>query len=348
VYPLGFLDRLSNKRAILARGLAAAGAARVLEALGGRRAVVFTYHRVAEPGAGNPFYDNVVSATPEGFRAQMAMIRDRFRVVGPEELIEDHGDGRPRAVVTFDDGYRDNFDAALPILDELGVPATFFIPTDHLERPRLPWWDHVAYVVKASSLDRFEVERAPGDSRPIVVIPGAGDRSAAVMGLIRPVLDGEVPDRDAFLKRLERAAGVDVDSPALGRELFMTWEHLRKLADAGHTIGSHAHGHVALGALDDRDARRELALSRTILEAAVRRPVRAVAYPYGWPGAVSDRTFRLAADVGYRFGFTSFEGIVRPGFDPLAIPRLNVGRGDTPALLRSRAALWGALGRSWL
>ncbi|WP_165071165.1 polysaccharide deacetylase family protein [Paludisphaera rhizosphaerae] len=345
---MGFLDRVTNKRAMLAQGLAATGAARALEALGGRRAAVFTYHRVAEPGEGNPYYDNVVSATPEGFRAQMAMVRDRFRVVGPEDLIDDHDDERPRAVVTFDDGYRDNFDAALPILDELGVPATFFIPTDHLERPRLPWWDHLAYIVKSSKLDRFEVERAPGDPRPIVVERADGDRSAAVMTLIRPVLTGEVADRDAFLQRLEAAARVDVDSPALGRELFMTWEHLRKLVDAGHTIGSHAHGHVALGSLDDRSARRELALSRTILEAAVKRPVRTVAYPYGWPGAVSDRTFRLASDVGYRIGFTSFEGIVRPGFDPLAVPRLNVGCGDTTAMLRSRAALWGAFGRSWL
>jgi peptidoglycan/xylan/chitin deacetylase (PgdA/CDA1 family) len=162
------------------------------------------------------------------------------------------------------------------------------------------------------------------------------------------VLGGEVADRDGFLKRLEDRAGVDVDSPSLGRELFMTWGHLKAMAAEGHAIGSHAHSHVALGTLDDRHARRELALSRTILEAAVGRPVRTISYPYGWPGAVVDRTFRLAAAVGYRAGFTAFEGIVRTGCDPLAMPRLNIGAGDAPPLLRARAALLGSLGRSWL
>ncbi len=348
---LRFWNSVTNKRATLALGLEATGLTRALEALGGpARSVVLTYHRIATPGPTNPFYDPTVSATPDGFRAQMAMLRERFRVVPAEDLIDppDTADRRPRAAVTFDDGCRDNFDVALPILREFGISAAFFIPTDFLERPRLPWWDHVAYVVKASRLDRFEVLRTPDDPAPIIVDLTTPDRSAAIMGLIRPVLAGEVPDREGFLKRLEDRAEVNVDSPALGRELFMSWSHLKALAAEGHAIGSHAHSHVALGTLDDRQVRRELALSRTILEAAVGRPVRAVAYPYGWPGAVDGRTFRLAADVGYRAGFTAFEGVVRPGADPLAMPRLNVGTGDVPPLLRARAALWGSVGRSWL
>ncbi|WP_165246813.1 polysaccharide deacetylase family protein [Paludisphaera soli] len=349
-----FWDSVPNKRAALARALDATGATRAIEAVreaGGRSAVVLTYHRIAEPGASNPYYDPVVSATPEGFRAQMEMVRRRFRVVGPEDLLAgDDGDRRPLAVVTFDDGYRDNHDAALPILQELGVPATFFIPTGFLERPRLPWWDHVAYVVKRTTRARFAVERAPGDPSPIAVEPGA-DREPALTTLIRAVLDGQVPDQAWFLGRLEEAAEVEVDSPSLGRELFVSWEHLARIADRGCAIGSHAHSHVALGTLDDRGLRRELALSRTILEAALKRPVRTIAYPYGWPGAVDDRAYRLAAAAGYRAGFTTIEGIARPGapgFDPLAIPRLTVGGGDAPALLRARAALWGAAGRSWL
>ncbi len=350
-----FWDWVPNKRAALARALAATGATRAIEALreaGGRTAVVLTYHRIAEPGASNPYYDPVVSATPEGFRAQMEMVRRRFRVVGPEDLLaaDDGRDRRPLAVVTFDDGYRDNHDVALPILQELGVPATFFIPTGFLERPRLPWWDHVAYVIKRTRRGEFAVERTPDDPAPIAVAPGA-DREAALMTLIRAVLDGRVPDPGWFLRRLEDAAEVEVDSPRMGRELFASWEHLTRIADRGCAIGSHAHDHVPLGTLDDRALRRELALSRTILEAALKRPVRTVAYPYGWPGAVDERAYRLAAAAGYRAGFTTIEGVARPaapGFDPLAIPRLTVGGGDSPPLLRARAALWGAAGRSRL
>jgi len=346
-----FWDAVANKRAFLARVMGATGLARGLEAIrdaGGRSAVVLTYHRIAEPGASNPYYDRVVSASPAAFRAQMEMLARRFRVVTPEDLLApDDGDRRPRAVVTFDDGYRDNHDAALPILDEVGVPAAFFPPTGFLERPRLPWWDHLAFLVKSTARPRFAVERTPDDPSPIEVEPGA-DRDAAVMALVREVLEGRVPDHAWFLERLGEAAEVEVDSPARGRELFVSWDHLKAMAARGHAIGSHAHGHVPLGTLDDRALRRELALSRTILEAAVGRPVRTIAYPYGWPGAVDERTYRLAAAAGYRVGFTTTEAVAlpdAPGFDPLAVPRLTVGGGDTADLLRARAALRGAAAR---
>jgi peptidoglycan/xylan/chitin deacetylase (PgdA/CDA1 family) len=359
--PARLFHRIPNKRDFLARALGAAGGLRLLERLAEARRtlVVLTYHRVAPRGAGvDPYYDPVISATPEGFRDQMRMVRERFRVVRPDDLA---GEGpapdgrRPLAMVTFDDGYRDNHDEALPILQELGIPATFFIPTDFFERPRLPWWDHVAFVVKATAAPRLVLERAEGDPAPLTIElgpdPSHDERAEAVMRVIRAFLAGEVPDHAAFLARLEGQGGVAVDSPALGRALFMTWEHLKRLAALGHTIGSHGHGHVALATLPEPLQRREFALSRTILEAAAGRPVRAVAYPYGWPGAFTERTTELAADAGFTLGFTALEGVNRldaPGLRPLALRRLTVGAGDTPTLLRARSALHAASGRSWL
>jgi peptidoglycan/xylan/chitin deacetylase (PgdA/CDA1 family) len=355
------LQSIPNKRDFLARSLGASGGLRLLEriARAKRSLVVLTYHRIATPGlATNPYYDPVVSATPEGFRDQMRMVRERFQVVRADDIaggstIPDGG--KPLAIVTFDDGYRDNHDAALPILQELQVPATFFIPTDFFERPRLPWWDHVAYVLKTTIAPRLVLKRTDDDASPLTIAfgpdPTPDARTEAIMRVIRAFLDGEIPDHAPFLNRLENQAEVAVDSRALGRELFMTWEHLKRLAALGHTIGSHGHSHVPLATLADAPQRRDLALSRTILEAAVNRPVRTVAYPYGWPGAFSPRTIELAADVGYTLGFTALEGINQPDspdFAPLALRRLTVGAGDTPALLRSRAALHGAMGKSWL
>ncbi len=355
-----YWNAIPRKREFLASVLAATGGTRALEAVRttrGRSVVVLTYHRIARPGLeSNSYYDPVVSATPEGFRDQMSMVRRRFRVVRPADLnatAASADDRRPIALVTFDDGYRDNHDAALPILQELGIPATFFIPTDFLERPRLPWWDHVAHVLKKTRVPRVELRRWPGDNWPATLElgsdPSPADREAAIMGVIRLFLDGEVRDESWFLSQLEERAEVAVDSPALGRALFMSWEHLRRLASLGHEIGSHGHAHVALGTLAEADQRRDLALSRTILEMAVGREVRAVAYPYGWPSAFGARTIELAGEVGYALGFTAVEGINRPDdsdFNLLALRRLNVGSGDAPALLRGRAALHGAVGRS--
>lgn len=354
-----FWDSVPGKRGFLASALGVSGGTRALEAVArarGRSVVVLTYHRIARPGLGsNPYYDPVVSASPEGFRDQMRMVRRHFRVVRSLDALEPVGDGKPVAVVTFDDGYRDNFDAALPTLEELGIPATFFIPTGFLENPRLPWWDHVAFVLKKTRVPLLELARWPGDDSPVELDlgddPSAEDRRSVIKGVIRLYLEREVRDELWFLSQLEEQAEVEVDAAALGRELFMSWEHLKRLAGLGHVIGSHGHAHQALGTLNEADQRRDLALSRSILEMATGDEVRAVAYPYGWPGAFGDRTIELAGEVGYSLGFTALEGINRPeapGFNPLALRRLNVGSGDSPALLRARAALHGAVGRSVL
>ena len=358
------LDRIPNKREFLARSLGAMGVFRLLERISTRRwpaLVVLTYHRIGFPGIrSNPYYDPVISATPEAFRDQVRFLRERFSIVRLEEIagLDQVGLGsraKPAALITFDDGYRDNFETALPILRELDVPAAFFIPTGFFQAPRLPWWDHVACAIKQTRSPRLTLHREPEDTAPLIIElgpePSDQARTEAIMTVIRAFLDGAVHDETWFLAELDRQAEVGIDTQARGRELFMDWGQVRQLASSGMSIGSHGHSHVALGGLDEDGQTRELAGSKTILESELGREVTGVAYPFGWPGTFTVRTTELAAMVGYRLGFSSREGVNHPGtagFERMALRRLNVGTGDSPALLRARAALHGAFGKSLL
>ena len=122
-------------------------------------------------------------------------------------------------------------------------------------------------------------------------------RTAAIMKIIRAFLDGTIADERWFLDRLADRAKVEIDSEGLGRKLFMSWAHVRQLADsgAGLTIGSHAHSHRKLAALDDESQSHELTVSKQNLETRLGRPIKALAYPYGWPGTYTPRTKALAA-----------------------------------------------------
>src|SRR5262249_3749547 len=117
------LDRVPNKRKLLARSFEWLGLLNLLE----RAALcpqptlaVLTYHRIAPPGAqAGPFYDPVISATPETFKTQMRFLARRYRIIGLDEVVKlEANEARnirsPAVLVTFDDGYRDNFEAALP------------------------------------------------------------------------------------------------------------------------------------------------------------------------------------------------------------------------------------------
>ncbi len=310
--------------------------------------LVATFHRIGSP-AGGDFYDGVYSASPETFRRQVMHLRDRFHLIGLDELVgAGLGVDRPTALITFDDGYRDNFDVAFPILQELAVPAAFFIPTGFFRNPRLTWWDHAAYVVKRTDRDRIVLDWP--EAQAIAV--GAGPRTAAIAAVVRLYLDGKVNDENErrFRSHLEERAGVAVDEQALGRALFMTWEQVRRLAAAGMTIGSHAHDHRKLAALAEADQRFELTESKRILEQELGRAVNALAYPFGWPGAYDDRTLRLAQETGYRLAFTAVEGVNRPDpdSDPFALRRLNVGYHDSAPLFRARTVLQTAFGSSFL
>lgn len=313
---------------------------------------VFTYHRIADP-ATDPYYEPVISATPEGFRAQAAEIARRFRVLTLGEAIDrlqsgDHPDRS--ALLTFDDGYRDNFEAAAPILRELGLPAAFFLPTGFLDEPRLPWWDEVAWIVKNAPARRFELPTS-SDAAPLAIDLIDRPRSEAIRAIIGAILAGTIADVGSFLATLATQAGVVPDSAAMGRSLFADWDQVRALTGpaTGLSIGSHGRTHRKLAALDDDTQFDELAGSRRDLSDRLGLEIDAIAYPYGWPGAFTESTRAMAARAGYRVGFAAIEGINRPGsVDRFEVRRLNVGGGDSAVLLRARAALQGEIGRSFL
>jgi peptidoglycan/xylan/chitin deacetylase (PgdA/CDA1 family) len=352
------LRGIPNKREFLARGFGRLGLLGLLE----RRAasarpglVVLTYHRIAEPGD-DPFYDPVISATPEAFRAQVAWLRRQVRILALDELLAMLESGapwrEPVALITFDDGYRDNFEVAVPILREQGVPATFFLPTAFLEAPRLPWWDRVAYAIKQTRVPTLRLERGPdGGASPLSIDLEAMPRSAAIVAIIRAFLDDTIADERWFLDQLFARAEVAVDGESLARTLFTSWDQVQSLAgaDPSLSIGSHGHSHHKLAGLDEDSQRRELTESKRILETRLGCEVAALAYPYGWPGSYTSRTRALAIEAGYRAAFASLEGINRADcLDPYDIRRLGVGSGDSPALLRARSALHAAFGRSFL
>lgn len=354
---------MRNKREYLARIFGRIGLLRMMERLGASRPglVVLTYHRIAEPGA-DPFYDPVISATPCSFRAQVDWLARGPRVVALDEAIERLTSNRPwhepAVLVTFDDGYRDNFDVAAPILRERGIPATFFLPTAFLEEPRLPWWDRVACILKKTRATRLDLPLRPdGDAatddapEPLTIDLARTPRLVAIRAVIDAFLAGRIADESWFLGMLAERAGVAEDLSAMARALFADWDQIRRVigSDKGLSIGSHGHSHRRLAGLDDEAQRAELTGSRRILEDRLGRRVEALAYPYGWPGAFDDRTRSIAAEAGYHVAFASFEGINRQGStDRFAVRRLGVGSGDSAGLLRARVALHATLGRSFL
>jgi peptidoglycan/xylan/chitin deacetylase (PgdA/CDA1 family) len=358
--PTKLFRGIPNKRECLARALEGLGVIGLLERVSAMcwpGLIVLTYHRITEPGT-NPFYDPVISATPESFRTQVKWLQDHVQLLTFTELLARVESGlrwrEPAVFLTFDDGYRDNFDVAVPILRAWNVPAMFFIPTAFLDSPTLPWWDYVAYVIKQTKVPRLQLDQTVGadNELPTTVIDlETTPQIDAIRTVIRTLLNETITDVKWFLMQLSEFAEVEVDCDRLGSDLFMTWEQVQTLAnvDKSLMVGAHGHNHHKLAGLNEELQRRELAESKHILEHRLGCDVAALAYPYGWTGTYTARTKTLAAGVGYRLAFTSQEGVNQPNrLDPYEVSRLGVGMADSPTLLRGRVALHATFGASFL
>ncbi|HEX8030337.1 MAG TPA: polysaccharide deacetylase family protein [Vicinamibacterales bacterium] len=321
------------------------GALQVLERLPRKRGlIVLNYHRVGDP-AGNPFDDATFSATAAAFRAQMSYVKDRFATPPAATILESFSRGRfdaPTALVTFDDGYRDNHTIAFPVLRELNVPACFFVVSGMLDRPRLPWWDGVAYAIKQTQVDRLILEyptRLEFDLRSTA-------RRLITWRILRAYKDASSIDDARFFDELGLRTGVVIDPEQLGRGLFMSWDDAREMAAAGMTIGSHTVTHPVLAALPEAAQRRELIESRDRIGHMVGVSPELFAYPVGGPGAFTEVTKRAAREAGYRAAFCYYGSLNLPATtDMYAIARLAVEHDQTPAQFRLRLATAAIGGR---
>jgi peptidoglycan/xylan/chitin deacetylase (PgdA/CDA1 family) len=318
-----------GKRQDLARWCHRAGllsAVRGVRRLARAEVRVLAYHRVLDIDnrARFDFDPALVSATPERFREQMQYIRDRYRPVSSTELIAAVDQGRalpPDAiVVTFDDGYDDNYRIAFPILRELGVPATFFVSTGHIDSG-LPyaydWLVHMVCVSPAPTLDVPEVDLH------VALPPTLSGRREIASDLLDRMkwLDDTV--QASIIARLER-------DWSLPRRVHpdcrpMTWDQLREMQAAGMDIGSHGVNHRMLARLPVAEMIAEVQESQAALERELGAAPRTLSYPVGGPNAYSDAVIAAAREAGFRVAFNYISGSNRlPVADRFALKRLPV------------------------
>jgi peptidoglycan/xylan/chitin deacetylase (PgdA/CDA1 family) len=291
---------------------------------------VLLYHRVLpRQGADFALDSAVVDADPEGFDRHMAFIASACTPIdlarlqaflrGEAELPDNP------VLVTFDDGYLDNREHALPILRRHGIRGLFFVASSYVEKRRLFWWDRIAYLVHRS---RVPVARL---AYPTEIVLRVGDERARVeRTLLRIVKTCRGLDLGRFLDELAAALEVTWDE-AIERRLvdenIMTWDDVRALHEGGMDIGSHTRTHRVLDTVVAGELPDELAASKADIERELKTRISSLSYPVGRPIRKLPLLERAVRDAGYEIGF-SVEARVNPvtasAIDPFNVTRLPV------------------------
>jgi peptidoglycan/xylan/chitin deacetylase (PgdA/CDA1 family) len=339
--------RIAGKRELLGRGLSWSGASFLLSNLPPRdMLLVLAYHRIGNP-AEDQFDPAVFSATADEFDRHVGTLKRRASLVTLEEAVS-FIDGsarektrRCRVLMTFDDGYLDNYQTVYPILSSHGAQGVFFLVTGMVGSCEVPWWDRTAYLVKTARRRKF-VLRYPAELAVDIDRDGVAASTQAILWSYKNPANSD-PDR--FLRELAEAA----DSEALPQPArrFLNWDEAREMSRGGMAIGSHTHSHHVLSQLELDRQRDELSKSRAILKEQLGLEPAALAYPVGHTSSFSRQTQEIAAELGYRAAFSHYGGTNLPGkTTPFDVRRSKVGT-QSESLFRVQTAVCRATGKFW-
>lgn len=225
---------------------------------------------------------------------------------------------RPLVVITFDDGYRDNLDNALPILENAGLPATLFLATDAVDSPEPFWWDVLADLVAQAHLPTCLELEAGGERLTWEQTEGRDELRSRLWERLSGL---DVSEVRCLIRELCGWAGHEPHHDPL--RLPLSAEEVGQLLQSGLvSLGCHSSSHLRMTVRAPATCEEDLSRSRERLRHLMGSFPAAFAYPYGEYDHASIEQVRGA---GFGLACTSDAGLATPVSDPLALPRLGVG-----------------------
>ena len=289
--------------------------------------VVLIYHRVSLL----PADPQMLAVTPENFRAHLRYLKRNYNIVRFEDDWSDVE--KPAVVITFDDGYADNAIEALPIIEEMGVPVTFFITTGTVGTRQEFWWDELERLILG---DRAFPEQFTLDDRRFGQVwpTGTAAERHTLYREIHPLMKkADARCRADWLRQVRLWA----DAGEEGREInrAMSLEELRRLAGSTWvTIGAHTVNHTPLSSLPVAEQRDEIIGSRMHLENWLSQEIRVFSYPFGTRRDYTRDSVALCKEAGFVKVAANVPGQAHRWTDPYRIPRQIVRNWDGATFAR--------------
>lgn len=303
---------------------------------------VLTYHRVSATEE----KDDPLKISASSFERQIRHVRENYSVVSADDLAASIRNRKPlpknACLITFDDGWRDNFELAFPILKRYKIPALIFLSTDYIGSGKVFWQVRLRdLLLRYAKSEQSAGEIISAWPTPLVdAVKGfhqlpERELSSEVNRLIE-IFKGY--SLDVIQEVLPEHEGSRAEAYAqLGA--MLSWEQVREMAASGISFGSHCKTHSILTHLNEAQLDDELVDSKHLLETALRRPIDFIAYPNG---DYDRRVLRFAGKAGYLAAFTCRSGVNEVLDAPLELKRINMredsaagfGKAFSPLLFR--------------
>lgn len=309
---------------------------------------ILAYHRVMPVPDPNTYeFDmELISTTPEEFRAQMLLVKERYRPMRLSDVAAAIHAGDPlppdAVVVTFDDGYDDNYRIVFPILRELGVPATFFVSTGHIDSGRPYDYDWLVHLILLAKAPRLQLPELGID----VPMPATrAERRVLATHVLDRMKEISALEQTAMTRRLEREWGIPSDGAQPADCRPMTWDQLREMRAAGLEIGSHGVHHWMLSKLPRDELEQEVFGSRDALLRELGPMSLLMSYPVGSNRAFDRQVIEVTRDAGFDLACSYISGTnPHPANNRYSLYRIAIERYYGKAWFASLLAMPGLIG----
>jgi len=268
------------------------------------RCRVLVYHRIRPDEAVVPSLAGSMNVAVNDFEKQIKFIQKYFHVLSLEQItdiIKEKKSFPPRALaITFDDGYRDNYTMAFPILKAHSIPATIFVTTGYINTNRTFWWDAVEMIVERTApelLNQFFKGKfyfKPG-------IPKNNDY-VTLLQYFNSIPAAERADiLEGLIKQCENVTEL--------RYQNLSWDEIMEMDKHGVAFGSHTVSHAIASEISKVQLVQEIVESKQVLENRLKKQVHSFAYPRGAAADYNDEVIQILKDSGYTCAVTNIKGI---------------------------------------
>jgi peptidoglycan/xylan/chitin deacetylase (PgdA/CDA1 family) len=291
---------------------------------------VLNYHRIDDPyrDGFDTFRPNV-SATPSEFARQMDHVARFYNVISGDDLVSFIKNRRalpPRALlITFDDGYLDNYINAYPVLKSRNLPAIIFLATNHIGSSAPFYWDFVAYCFHHTKMNSVELPHLGLRTWHTEEV-----RERAVLEWIETLKKISEQEKQKAILRLPEILNVSIPSDAFAR-MMISWFHAREMSENGIEMGAHTTSHPILTRVPLDVAAFEISRSKRHIEDELNKPVTSFAYPNGQASDFNGDILNQVQQAGYDISFTLLSGPTRYETavrHPFTIRRIFIGYDD--------------------
>ena len=260
---------------------------------------IIPYHMIVDEL--NGFYPETSTSD---FEKQIVHLAKNYKIISLDEIVHRIKNRRPirRCVaITFDDGFRDNYEIAYPILRKYNVPATIFLTTGYIDSGTAPWFIKLRYIFMQTAKTHFHLSHKGAIiSHPMHTKDEKLAASDRAMAYLKNCPDEE---RLPLLDRLCEKLGVSTFEGL--NDLMLTWNQIKEMAGHSISFGAHTVNHPILSRTSMEIAEREIQESKKTIEEKIGRPVTSFAYPFGKKSQYNADIFPILQNCGFECAVTT-------------------------------------------